>query len=58
MIIYQFFKPLILGEVTKVLHESGVEDHHLVAGFENTCVAESRFERVASQNFLNNCQIS
>ena len=35
--------------INKVLRESGIEDRHLVAEFENTCVAGSRFERVGSE---------
>ena len=56
MTFYQFLKTFIYGEISKVLHKSAVEDRHLVAGFENTCVAESRFERVASRNLIRNRQ--
>ena len=33
------------------MRESGVEDRHLVAGFENNQAGGSRLERVGSQNF-------
>ena len=42
----------------KLLHESGVQHRHLVAGFENNGARGSRFERVGSQNFFRNRQIS
>ena len=51
-------KTFLQVEINKVLHESGIEDRHLVAVFETACSEGSRFERVASQNFLNICQIS
>ena len=51
-------KSFVQVETNKVLHESVVEDRHLVAGFETACSEGSRFERVASRNFLNNCQFS
>ena len=34
--IQQLLKTFVQGEINKDLHESGVEDRHLVAGFENT----------------------
>ena len=42
----------------QLLHESGVEHCHLVAEFENIWFSESRSERVGSQNFFRNRQIS
>ena len=58
ILLNSFQKTVVKGEINKVLHELGVEDRHLVAGFENTCFAESRFERATSQNFLRNRQFS
>ena len=49
-------KTFVQVETSKVLHESGVEDRHLVAEFENTCVAGSRFERAGSVIALPNRQ--
>ena len=34
--IQQLLKTFAQGEINKDFHESGVEDRHLVAGFENT----------------------
>ena len=56
--IQQLLKTCVQGETNKDLNESGVEDRHLVAGFENNCVADGRFERVVTQNFFRNRQIS
>ena len=56
--IYQSLRLFVQGEINKVLHESGVEDRHLLACFENNCVADGSFERVGSQNFFRNRQIS
>ena len=47
----QTFKTFIKGETNKVLHETCVEDRHLVARLENAWAGGSRFERVGSQNF-------
>ena len=58
LLLIQAFKTLVQVEINKVLRESGVEDRHLVAGFENNRAGGSRFERVGSQNFFRNCQIS
>ena len=44
----QTLKAFVQVETNKVLNESGIEDRHLVAGFENNVVAGSRFERVGS----------
>ena len=44
----QTSKTFVQVETNKVLNESGVEDRHLVAEFENNVVAGSRFERVGS----------
>ena len=49
--LIQAFKSLVQVEICNVLRESGVEDRHLVAGFENNQAGGSRFERVGSQNF-------
>jgi len=54
----QTFKTFVKGDINKVLHESVVEGRHLVAGFENNWAGGSRFERVGSQNFFRNRQIS
>ena len=54
----QTFKTIVKGDINKVLHETCVEDCHLVAGFENALAARSRFEREGSQNFFRNRQIS
>ena len=54
----QTFKTIVKGDINKVLHETCVEDCHLVAGFENALAARSRFEREGSQNFFLNGQIS
>ena len=43
---------------TNYIQESGVRHRHLVAKFENNGARGSRFERVGSQNFFRNCQIS
>ena len=56
--IQQLLKTCVQGETNKDLNESGVEDRHLVASFENNCVADGRFERVVTQNFFRNRQIS
>ena len=40
------------------VHESGVEDRHLVARFINTWAERCRFERVGSRDFFRNRQIS
>ena len=53
----QTFKTIVKGDINKVLHETCVEDCHLVAGFENTWAARSRFERVGSQKLKANGQI-
>ena len=58
ILLLQAFKTLVQVEINRVLRESGVEDRHLVARFENNRAGGSRFERVGSQNFLGNCQIS
>ena len=41
---------MVQAEINKVLRDSGVEDRHLVAGFENNRAGGSGFERVGSQN--------
>ena len=58
LLLIQAFKTLVQVEINKVLRDSGVEDRHLVAGFENYWAGGSRFERVGSQNFLGNRQFS
>ena len=58
ILLLQAFKTLVQVKIDKVLRESGVEDCHLVAGFENALAARSRFEREGSQNFFRNRQIS
>ena len=52
----QTSKTSVQVEINKVLHESGVEDRHLVAGFETACSEGSRFERVGSVIALPNRQ--
>ena len=54
----QTFKTFVQIEINKFLHDSVVESRHLVAGFENNWAGGSRFERVGSQNFFRNRQIS
>ena len=54
----QTFRTSVQVEINKVLHATVVEGRHLVAGFENNPAGGSRFERVGSQNFLGNRQIS
>ena len=56
ILLIQAFKTLVQVEINNVMHESGVENRHLVAGFENNRAGGSRFERVGSQN--GNSQIS
>ena len=58
ILLAQAFKTLVQVEINKVLRESGVDNHHLVAGFGNYWAGGSRFERVGSQNFLGNRQFS
>ena len=58
ILLLQAFKTLVQVEINKVLRDSGVEDRHLVARFENNRAGGSRFERVGSQNFLGNRQFS
>ena len=58
ILLLQAFKTLVQVKIDKVLRESGVEDRHLVAGFENNRAVGSRFERTGSQNFFRNRQIS
>ena len=53
----QTFKTFAEGETNKVLHESVVEDRHLVAKFENNGARGSRFERVGSKKLKGNGQI-
>ena len=55
-LLIQAFKTMVQVEINRVLRESGVEDRHLVAEFENTCVAGSRFERAGSVIALANRQ--
>ena len=52
----QTLKNLFQGEINKVLHESDIEDRHLVAGFETACSKGSIFERVGSVIALPNRQ--
>ena len=54
----QTFNTFVKGETNKVLHETCVEDRHLVVGFENARADGRIFERVGSQNFLGNRQFS
>ena len=54
----QTFRTFVQVEINKVLHDSFVEDRHLVARYENNRAGGSRFERVGSQNFFRNRQIS
>ena len=53
----QTFKTFVKGETNKVLHETFVEDRHLVARYENNWAGGSRFERVGSQMLKANGQI-
>ena len=53
----QTFKTFVKGETNKVLHETFVEDRHLVARYENNRAGGSRFERVGSQISKGNGQI-
>ena len=46
ILLLQAFKTLVQVEINKVLRDSGVEDRHLVARFENNRAGGSRFERV------------
>ena len=46
ILLIQAFKTLVQVEINKVLRDSGVEDRHLVARFENNRAGGSRFERV------------
>ena len=46
ILLLQAFKTLVQVEINKVLRDTGVEDCHLVAGFENNQAGGSRFERV------------
>ena len=48
----QTFKTPFKGEIKKVLHESSVEDCHLVMRFEIAVVAGGRFERVGCTKLL------
>ena len=41
----QTFKTFVQGEINKILQKSGVEERHLVVGFNNTLATRSRFER-------------
>ena len=45
-------------ETHKVLHESVVEDRHLVAGFKTMWLQEADLKEEAAQNFFRNRQIS
>ena len=54
ILLTKAFKTLVPVEINKVLRESGVEDRHLVAGFENNRAGGSRFEKVGSENFFRN----
>ena len=58
ILLIRAFKTSVQVEINKVLRESGVEDRHLVAGFENNRAGWNRFERVGSRNFFRNRQIS
>ena len=58
ILLIQSFKTFVQVEINKVLHDSVVEGRHLVARFENNRAGGSRFERVGSQNFFRNRQIS
>ena len=51
ILLIKAFKTLVQVEISKVLRESGLEDRHLVAKFENNRAQGSRFERVRSLNF-------
>ena len=53
----QTFETLFQGEINKVLHDSGVEDRHLVAGFKTALVVGGRLERVGSVIPLANHQM-
>ena len=53
----QTFKTFVKGETNKVLHETFVEDRHLVARYENNWAGGSRFERVGSPMLKGNGQI-
>ena len=57
ILLLQAFKTLVQVKIDKVLRESGVEDRHLVAGFENNWSGGSRFERVGLQKLKGNGQI-
>ena len=41
----QTFKTFVQGKINKILQISGVEERHLVVGFNNTLATRSRFER-------------
>ena len=56
ILLLQAFKTLVQVKIDKVLRESGVEDRHLVAGFENNQSGGSRFERVGLQKLKGNGQ--
>ena len=49
-------KTCVQLETNNALHELGVEDRHLVVGFETALVVGGIFERVGSVIALGNCQ--
>ena len=49
---YKLKKCDVNYEINKLMHESGVEHRHLVAGFQNAGATGSRFERVGHTKFL------
>ena len=51
IVVIQSSKTFVQVWINIVLHGSGIEDRHLVAGLENAWAGGSRFERVGSQNF-------
>ena len=54
----QTFETIVKAEINRVLHETCVEDCHLVARFKNAWTGRSKFEREGSRNFFRNRQIS
>ena len=42
--VSEIIQTFVQGEINKVLHESGVEDRHLVARFENNWAGGSRLK--------------
>ena len=53
----QTSKTFVQVETNNVLHELGVEDRHLVAGFKTMWLQEADFKEEAARNFFRNRQI-